>query len=412
MLHFTTQRAQYVDVGCAFILLTSNSNNHCAFRTNNMCCRRPYYQPGPYYGEPVACPANDYDYACRPRSQCVVSTRDSRNTYYVDPAGKDTNPGSIKRPFRTIQRALDVSAEAFVASGVIKNVEVLFGKYTENLTITKPVQLTGATESQVAGPGSSIVGSITINVSGTSDVTQSQVGIFGFQIDGAITDTSTTVHNVVLQNVNVVSLTDRALYVTSTAPAAVWVIEHSTITNSTAVVLGTNPLVEFATGIVTVDNSTLTANGVQQVFALTGSASLDIAQFSTFENTNSSTTLPPVIRIATTSYSNNKTFYSNIIQYTTTASRTPSASPAVNLAISIVLGVTASFYYIINNYISLLGTTAGAVVITYETSTGVSGTAYYLNNSAGWNPGTLNSTGNAIAGAAGGWTKQALTAVA
>lgn len=352
-----------------------------------MCCRRPYYPQAPYYGEPVACPASDYDYCCRPRTQCTPTVaRESLNTYFVDPAGKDTNPGSEKLPFRTIQRAIDVAVDAYTATGSLKNIEVGFGRYLENLTITKPLQLTGATPSQWAGIGSSIVGNITINISGTSDQAAAQVGIFNFQIDGYITDVSTTVHNVLLQNLNIIAITDRAIYSNSTA--SVWtVLEHVNVSNSATAALGVNPLVEVDTGLLTIDDSTLSANGVQTVLLLGGTATLDVVQYSTIENNNAATILPSIVVISTTNYASVKRFITNTIQFTTASAAERLLVARTNqnngIYVSGIAG-TASNLWVVDNGINLLSTkvTAGFCV---DYSAGSALYLYHNSNYSGVN---------------------------
>lgn len=350
-----------------------------------MCCRSPSYNRSrPYYDNCVSSEVPDYEY-CQPRRHCPAVCRESDNTYYVDPAGKDCYPGSLKKPFRTIQRAIDVATEAYIATGYLKNIEVAFGRYTENLTITKPIQLTGATPSQQAGQGCIIYGNIAVNVSGTTIITASQVAILGFQINGSIIDGSTTTHTLLLQDLNIIAQTDRAIYQNSTSTVVVEThIINTNVTNNPLVTLGTSALLEVATGVVAIDQSNFAAYGIQSVFTLSGNATTGQIQYNVFVNRNSGSSLPAVILISTSAYTSEKNFFNNTIAYSSSTAKVTPVSGTTNTGIYVTTDATAvSVLTLVQNYFNLQGvsTAAGNYAVNFG-ATNTTINIYYADNTA------------------------------
>ena len=217
------------------------------------------------------------------------------NTYYVDKAGSDSNPGSALFPFLTIQKAIDTCETTW--NGTAKEIRVSFGTYDQQLTFKKArVQLT-AVGSRYTNTACSITKNILVQVAGSVDMFNSQIAINGFQIVGKVLDTSTSTHTLVLMNCYI--------YANENAVSQTCSVDNRTYMENCTVqagnTTGTQALLNFASGGVSLISVSITQKSTQSCIILSGTAYLNNCVLSTFTNDNSSATLLPLMQITTSS---------------------------------------------------------------------------------------------------------------
>ena len=217
------------------------------------------------------------------------------NTYYVDKAGSDSNPGSALFPFLTIQKAIDTCETTW--NGTAKEIRVSFGTYDQQLTFKKArVQLT-AVGSRYTNTACSITKNILVQVAGSVDMFNSQIAINGFQIVGKVLDTSTSTHTLVLMNCYI--------YANENAVSQTCSVDNRTYMENCTVqagnTTGTQALLNFASGGVSLISVSITQKSTQSCIILSGTAYLNNCVLSTFTNDNSGATLLPLMQITTSS---------------------------------------------------------------------------------------------------------------
>lgn len=234
-------------------------------------------------------------------------------TYYVDASiGSDSvNDGSREKPYKTIQKSIDICE--LVYDGTARQIIVSFGSYAENLTITKPrIQITGSCPTRYVNVACNITGTINVQISGSTDLFNSQVMIHNFQIVGKIIDTSSSVHtlnikdcylygtdNMVVQStkgdlIPPLVLNDPPTYVVVDSRTY---IEGCTIQSNTS--SGSKGLVEINSGGLAMTSCQLTTSGTNSCLTLNSTAQLYNMALNTFTNDNVSNQLQPLILITT-----------------------------------------------------------------------------------------------------------------
>ena len=293
------------------------------------------------------------------------------NTYYVDKAGSDSNVGSVQSPFLSIQKAIDTCEATW--NGTAKEIRVNFGVWSGPITFKKArVQLT-AVGSRYVNTACSISGNILVQVAGSVDVFNSQIAIVGFQINGRILDTSTGVHTLVVKDCYLYA-PDNAISQTSVADNRTYV-EGCTVGASAT---GTDALLNFASGGVSLTSVGVTQKSVQSCLVLSGLAYFNACALCTFTNDNAGAQLEPLVKITTAVYSVPKVLANCGFIF---SSLTPKAIVSgVKWNTGIWITGTNSLVSLINNTFMLYGTDISANCV--ESPAGNFLLSYYGNSSA------------------------------
>ena len=303
------------------------------------------------------------------------------NTYYVDPAGKDTNPGSVIYPFRTIQHAVTVASAAYDGNGHANNINIAFGAYVENVIITRPMQLAGPSPSPVVNESASLTGDVLVQLAGTLSILPAQVAIFALLIVGQVIDTSgfTSAHTLVIKDASI-NAAEWAVNQSSTSDVYTY-LENVTITGDSTV--ATNPLVQIASGVLSMRDCVLTSmSPAQVVFALSGNFTvMDTCDQNSFINTSASADIQTLVLVATKATATPKQFTSCAFEFSDdTTTRNPSdVATQTNTGIFIVgTALTASVVYVLSSFFILRGTTvADNLAVNAAPSQSL---VYYANN--------------------------------
>lgn len=225
------------------------------------------------------------------------------NTFYVSPNGSDsTGKGNIESPFASIQKAID-DAEAS-GSNLYYYIMVMPGNYTENITITKKLNLIGMASSPYsASVGCVISGSVTINVGNNgADMFNNAVNISGFLIGSLVSFVST--ENSILNIENCYLYSDdnasgRALYFNPSCANSRLRLTNTIIVSGGSA--GLDPLVEITSvSQVLMNNCYFSAKGLQNVLKLSGTATCDTINTVKFESSNSGANIPAIVEITAT----------------------------------------------------------------------------------------------------------------
>ena len=227
-------------------------------------------------------------------------------TYYVDGScGADGNDGSREKPFRLIQSAINKCEQVW--DGTARNVIVAFGSYSENLTISKArIALSGSLCTRYANVACAINGTITLQITDTVDMFNSQVFITGFQIVGSVIDASSSVHTLSIKDCylygqeNIIQQRTRGAEILNNGvsfdtPKYVSIncrtyLENLTINASNA--LGTTPLVSLEAGNVEMTSCNIIAKSANtNCIKLTANAYTNTFSQSTFTNDNTGSAL-------------------------------------------------------------------------------------------------------------------------
>ena len=283
------------------------------------------------------------------------------NTYYVDKAGSDTNSGSALFPFLTIQKAIDVCESTY--NGTAREIRVSFGTYDQQLTFKKArVQLT-AVGSRYTNTACSITKDILVQVSGSADLFNSQIAINGFQIVGKVLDTSTSVHTLVLLNCYI--------YVNEYAVSQTCSVDNRTYMENCTVqagnASGTHPLLNFASGGVSLISVSVTQKSTQSGVILSGTAYFMNCVLSTFTNDNTSSILLPLMQLTTSSVISQVVANCGFI-FTSTTAKVHTATECNNVGIFInwAAGSTAGGLIpltLLSNTFLLMGTVDGNLIV-------------------------------------------------
>lgn len=272
--------------------------------------------------------------------------------FYVSFDGSDTTGlGSILSPYQTIQKAI-TQAELVSSSLQICVINVASGHYTENLTFNRGyIVLNGSLQSQTGNEVCEITGSISINVSGTSDLFNRQITFNGFNLTcgagQAITDTSTTPHIVSFQDckcfvvnqffVSTTSAPDMRLYMTN-------VEIQQTLAGSVLPVIVTN------VGQIELERLDVSLSGNCSAIQIGGTSILSRFSLSALETTNTGATLLPMLNI-TSSTTSTHTLGNVAFAFSSATTKANTSAVYIASGVSTVL-------LMLNNVFSLQGTSA------------------------------------------------------
>ena len=216
-----------------------------------------------------------------------------RYVLYVATNGLDANAGDITNPKLTIQSAINTATALYPQQVAIV---IAPGVYSGALSITTPnITLLGYAPSANQNLLTQIVGNISIACTASQDLYYSQIGIFNLQVSGSITDTSSAVHSLNIEQCRLAS-----------NGRIVW--QNSSVDNRTRlerVVLlhaaagaGTDPLLCFSSGMATLNLLDVTAKDNAPVLQFDGTATLNTCTLCTFSSTTTSPTAAPIVYIA------------------------------------------------------------------------------------------------------------------
>jgi hypothetical protein len=271
--------------------------------------------------------------------------------FYVSFDGSDNGLGSILSPFQTIQKAI-TQAELVSSAAQVCNINVASGHYTENLVFNKGyVVLSGTLQAQTGNEVCEITGSITINCVGANDVFNRQVAFQGFNIScgvgQSITNTSTSSHTVSFQDckifVNSVCYNSTA----SCADARTYFTNVEVFSTNAANV---SPVITTNVGLVELERMDVTVDGNAIGILIGGTSVLSRFSLSTLENTNTATTLLPLLSFTSTSTSAHS--LGNVaFAFTSAVAKTATNAVYINSGINTAI-------IMLNNVFTLTGTSS------------------------------------------------------
>jgi len=314
----------------------------------------------------------------------LLPTYKLSNVYYVSSNGTTGGNGSIENPYDTIQHAINVCEALTTTDNVYRYIMVQAGTYTENLEISKKINLVGlGTSPFSSGVGCTINGTMTITIDANgSDMFNNACCLSGFLITNCVTFDSTVNSMLNIENCYIYSHNDasgRALYFNPSATNS-----RLRVTNTQIVSGGTtglNPLVEVTkSGSVTMSNVILNSKGLQNVLKFSGTATCDTITNCKFESDVVSAVAPAIVSVTSTN-SATYTFNNCGFLYGDTTSK---AASAVSSGIC-CSGVSGNPRVVIL-YCSffLFGTTVANYAVqdtNYGTGTAMA-CLYYMNNAS------------------------------
>ena len=299
--------------------------------------------------------------------------------FYVSSDGNDTTGlGSILSPYATIQKAI-TQAELVSSAALVCVINVASGHYTENLTFNKGyVILNGSLQSQTGNEVCEITGSISIAVTGPSDIFNRQITFQGFNITcgfgQSVTDTSTTPHTVSFQDckcfvvnqffVSTTSAADMRLYLTN--------VEIGQTSAASAI-----PIIITNVGQLEFERLDISVSGNCSAIVVGGTSILSRFSLSALETTNTSATLLPLLSFTSTTLSAHTL---GNVAFAFSSATTKTATSAVYIA----SGVNTTLL-MLNNVFSLQGTssstnyTVGYNVVGTPAILGINNTSLNVN---------------------------------
>lgn len=215
------------------------------------------------------------------------------NILYVSKNGSDSNKGTIALQYLTIQAAINAATLSYPQQVTIL---IAPGVYSGNLSITSPnITLLGYAPSANQNLLTQIVGNISIACTVSQDLFYSQIGIFNLQVAGSITDTSSAVHSLNIEQCRLAS-SGRIVWQNSSANNRTR-LERVVLLHGDAGA-GTDPLLCFSSGMATLNLLDVTSKDNAPVLQFDGTATLNTCTLCTFSSTTTSPTAAPIVYIA------------------------------------------------------------------------------------------------------------------
>jgi hypothetical protein len=300
--------------------------------------------------------------------------------YFVAKNGSDTNTGSVLSPFLTIQKAIDV-CEAFT-DNVPRNVNIYYGSYNENLTISKSrIAFNGSNEGgSRADTGCSLNGTITINVSsGLSDMNNNNIYFNNLLINGLITDTSTTVHRVAIKNCYLYGNNTVLSFVPSTDYRLF--VDYCYLNNEDTI--STNSLISCGgSGMVSFSNNQMTTKSKGHVVSVQDSCRIDVFALNVLTNSNTGADCLAIMKLSNTTNFTTYTISQNGFIYSSTTSKS-SAAPYYSCGILLdTPSLKNNNLIVTNNQFSMAGINTAGYTITSTLNSDSQTQIFYANNVA------------------------------
>jgi hypothetical protein len=318
------------------------------------------------------------------RCESLKCTYNLEYVYYVSPNGDDTNTGNIMNPFQTINQAVSVCDSLTAVDNINRYVIVQAGNYSENVTITKKINLIGlGTSPYSSNVGCQINGVVTVDIdTNGGDMFNNACNISGFLLNQIIFESAqNSILN--LNNVYIYSPNDtsgRGLYFNpSSANSRLRITNCQIVSGGNT---GTDPLIEITSvSSVTINNCIFSAKGLQNVLKFSGTATCDTINTCKIENSNSGANVPALVEISAT-VSGTYTFSNCGFVYSSTTSKSGNSSASGILSSSasgnnqivvlyssfFLFGTSSSLNYAVQD--ANFGTAQSMIVI------------YYMNNAS------------------------------
>lgn len=231
--------------------------------------------------------------------------------YWVSPNGSNSdavsNGGSLENPFQTISACVNYCETLTASDNTYRYIHILGGNYAENFTITKKVFLIGEAQSgSGASVGCSIFGTITINVDANgSDMFNNVVTLSGLLLGDTITFESTENSILNVENCYIYTPNDtvgRGIYFNpSSTDSRLRMWNTQIISGGTN---GNNSLLELTNkGQLLMNYCYLSAKGLQSCLEFNGTANCDTVANCKFENSSSSSVVPAIVKVDSTTSS-------------------------------------------------------------------------------------------------------------
>jgi hypothetical protein len=309
--------------------------------------------------------------------------------YWVSKSGLDTNIGSILNPFLTIGKALEV-VETFT-DGLPRVINVLQGSYTQDLTITKSrVSILGQNPSgNRADTGCSINGTLLIACTGdNTDMNNNNIYISNLQINGSITNTSSTKNRLSLANCYIYG-NSQLIYMNNSNDYRFF-MNNCTLSNESTI--ATNEMLLFSgSGMVSITNCQLTQKGLGNVVHFNGSSRVDTFAQNILTSDSTSVDAQAILKITS---SNTKAIGNCAFIY---SSSSPKSTVTPKFSCGILMNTPSSSYTglsLWNNVFSLAGTTGTNTDFAVNAVNANSSVIYFGNNASVLNTNAHNIVGN------------------
>jgi hypothetical protein len=225
-------------------------------------------------------------------------------TLYVSQNNTNANKtGSFENPFSTIQTAINYAESVY--NNTYWYINVMPGTYTEELTITKKVFITGSAPSNpdANSVGCQLNGSITVSVdTNDADMFNNVVSISNLFITGSIECNSANT------NRSVLILTDCYIYQDNgngrlihynpdATDGRLWLFNCRFLDQSTT---ATRPLIEIDKGMLKMYQCAVIGSGNENILKLGGTARIDSVVLCSFTSNTNSTTAEPIVELSST----------------------------------------------------------------------------------------------------------------
>lgn len=308
----------------------------------------------------------------------LITTPD--NILYVSKNGSDSNKGSIAAQKLTIQSAINTATLSYPQQVVII---IAAGVYSENLSITRPnITLLGYAPSSAQNLLTQIVGSVSIACTASQDLYYSQVCIYNLQISGLITDTSSVVHTLNIEQCRMTN-TGQIFAQTSSANNRTRLFRCVILQSSTTA--DVNPMLLFSSGDIYLNQLDVTAKNNCNVVKFNGTAKCPTCATCLFNSDTTSTVAEPIVLIAPTDGTNYPfVFTQSAFVYSSYA---PKLSHPESAGICVSSAAGRPYISVTYNSFALAGTNGSNYAI-YDTgyNTATAGYYFYFSNNGGVNP--------------------------
>ena len=309
--------------------------------------------------------------------------------YWVSKSGSDNNIGSIGNPFLTVGKALEV-VQAFT-DGLPRVINVLQGSYTQNLTITKSrVSILGQNPSGYrADTGCSINGTLLIACTGDiDDMNNNNIYISNLQINGKITNTSSSKNRLSISNCYVYG-NSQLIYMNNSNDYRFFA-NNCTFSNESTV--STNEMLLFSgSGMVSITNCQLTQKGLGNVVHFNGSSRVDTFAQNILTSDSASADAQAILKITS---SNTKAIGNCAFIYSSASSK---STVTPKFSCGILMNTPSNSYTVLslwNNVFSLAGTSGSNSDFAVNQVNANSSVIYFGNNASVLNTNAHNIVGN------------------
>ncbi len=318
------------------------------------------------------------------------------NDYWVAPNGDDLNSGSINAPFQTVQRAINECETRYnLLDTTLKVIGLFANNYTEDITITRPnISLQGQGVNAVGDLGTSITGSLTLEITAGASLNQNNVFISGLQITGLVRDVSSSIpYRLQFENCKLFASTQCLLF----APqVGIFATEYRLILNACSISNVSNldpqdPMVDIGgEGLVTMTLCDLTSKcDLQNVLRISGNVSFQTFALNTLTSDSESEDALAIMVNATTNFTTPKFIGQCAFVYSNSVEKFNASTACAIYTLS--AASSYSVIVLINNFFALAGLPVTQYAIYASTNTS-SSTLFGQNLSFFFNTGIFGTS--------------------